>query len=44
MLLLFSNLLFALNIFGLTFIWEKALVKKAFAAVTAPLNTGEVRA
>ncbi len=44
MLLLFGNLLFVLNIFGLTFIWEKALGKKAFAAVTAPLNTGEVRA
>jgi cytochrome c oxidase cbb3-type subunit 1 len=39
MLLLFGNLLFALNIFGLTFIWEKALVKKVFAAVTAPLET-----
>jgi cytochrome c oxidase cbb3-type subunit 1 len=43
MLLLFGNLLFALNIFGLTFVWEKALVKKAFAAMTAPLNAGEVR-
>ena len=44
MLLLFGNLLFALNIFGLTFVWEKALVKKVFAAVTAPLETQEVRA
>ena len=43
MLLLFGNLLFALNIFGLTFVWEKALVKKAFAAMTAPLNAGDVR-
>jgi len=39
MLLLFGNLLFALNIFGLAFVWEKALVKKVFAAVTAPLET-----
>ena len=39
MLLLFGNLLFALNIFGLTFVWEKALLKKAFTAVTAPLET-----
>jgi cytochrome c oxidase cbb3-type subunit 1 len=38
MLLLFGNLLFALNIFGLAFVWEKALVKKAFAAMTAPLE------
>ena len=44
MLLLFGNLLFALNIFGLTFIWEKSLVKKVFAAMTAPLETPEVRA
>jgi cytochrome c oxidase cbb3-type subunit 1 len=36
MLLLFGNLLFALNIVGLTFVWEKALVKKVFAAVKAP--------
>jgi cytochrome c oxidase cbb3-type subunit 1 len=39
MLLLFGNLLFALNIFGLAFVWEKALVKKAFAVVTASLET-----
>jgi cytochrome c oxidase cbb3-type subunit 1 len=39
MLLLFGNLLFALNIFGLMFIWEKSLVKKAFAVVTASLVT-----
>ena len=38
MLLLFGNLLFALNIFGLAFVWEMALVKKVFAAVTAPLE------
>jgi cytochrome c oxidase cbb3-type subunit 1 len=43
MLLLFGNLLFALNIIGLTFVWEKALVKRAFVAMTAPLNVGEVR-
>jgi cbb3-type cytochrome oxidase subunit 1 len=44
MLLLFGNLLFALNIFGLTFVWEKALVKKAYAIVTAPLKNQEVKA
>jgi cytochrome c oxidase cbb3-type subunit 1 len=44
MLLLFGNLLFALNIFGLTFVWEKALFKKAFAAVKSPMDAGEVRA
>ena len=43
MLLLFGNLLFALNIFGLAFVWEKALVKKVFAAVTAPLETVRLR-
>jgi cytochrome c oxidase cbb3-type subunit 1 len=42
MLLMFGNLLFALNLFGLAFVWEKALVKKIFGAVTAPLeNEGE---
>ncbi|HZL79943.1 MAG TPA: cbb3-type cytochrome c oxidase subunit I [Candidatus Limnocylindrales bacterium] len=39
MLLLFGNLLFMLNIFGLAFIWEISVVKKTFAAVTAPLET-----
>jgi cytochrome c oxidase cbb3-type subunit 1 len=36
--ILLGNLLFALNIFAMTFIWEKSLVKKAFAVVTAPLE------
>jgi cytochrome c oxidase cbb3-type subunit 1 len=39
MLLLFGNLLFALNIFGLTLIWEISLVKKVFSALKAPLET-----
>ncbi|MGD0252337.1 MAG: cbb3-type cytochrome c oxidase subunit I [Verrucomicrobiota bacterium] len=37
--LLFGNLLFALNIFGLTVIWKLALLKKAIAIVKAPLET-----
>ncbi len=37
LLILLGNSLFALNIFAMTFIWEKSLVKKAFAIVTAPL-------
>jgi len=39
MLLLSGNLLFALNIFGLAFVWEISLVKKVITAVTAPLAT-----
>ena len=39
LLILLGNSLFALNIFAMTFIWEKSLVKKAFAVVTAPLET-----
>jgi cytochrome c oxidase cbb3-type subunit 1 len=35
--ILLGNSLFALNIFAMTFVWEKSLVKKAFAVVTAPL-------
>ena len=38
--LLVGNLLFALNIFGLTFIWKLALFKKVLAVVKAPLETG----
>jgi cytochrome c oxidase cbb3-type subunit 1 len=38
LLILLGNLLFALNIFAMTFVWEKSLVKKAFAVVTAPLE------
>ena len=37
LLILLGNSLFALNIFAMTFVWEKALVKKAFAIVIAPL-------
>jgi cytochrome c oxidase cbb3-type subunit 1 len=39
LLILLGNSLFALNIFAMTFVWEKSLVKKAFAVVTAPLET-----
>jgi cytochrome c oxidase cbb3-type subunit 1 len=38
LLILLGNLLFALNIFAMTFVWEKSLVKKLFAIVTAPLE------
>jgi cbb3-type cytochrome oxidase subunit 1 len=38
LLILFGNLLFALNIFAMTFVWGKSLVKKAYAMVTAPLD------
>jgi cytochrome c oxidase cbb3-type subunit 1 len=37
LLLLLGNLLFALNIFGLTIIWKLALLKQAVAIVKAPL-------
>jgi cbb3-type cytochrome oxidase subunit 1 len=40
LLILSGNSLFALNIFAMTFIWEKSLVKKALALVKAPLETG----
>ena len=43
LLILLGNLLFALNIFAMTFIWEKSLVKKALAIVTAPLEPVEVK-
>ena len=42
--ILLGNLLFALNIFAMTFVWEKSLVKRAFAIVTAPLERSEVKA
>ena len=38
LLILLGNSLFALNIFAMTFVWEKSLVKKAFTVVTAPLE------
>ena len=41
--LLLGNLLFALNIFGLTLIWKLALLKKAMAIVKAPLETASVQ-
>ena len=40
LLILSGNLLFALNIFGLTFVWKLALLRKAVAFVKAPLGTG----
>ena len=39
LLLLLGNLLFALNIFGLTFVWKWSLLKQAVALVKAPLET-----
>jgi hypothetical protein len=44
LLILLGNSLFALNIFVMAFVWEKSLVKKAFAVVTAPLETGSASA
>ena len=38
LLVLLGNLLFALNIFGLTFVWKLALLKKAVAIAKAPLE------
>ena len=37
--LLLGNLMFALNIFGLTLIWKLALLKKVMAIVKTPLTT-----
>jgi cytochrome c oxidase cbb3-type subunit 1 len=42
--ILLGNSLFALNIFAMTFVWEKSLVKKAFAVVTAPLEKSSASA
>ena len=44
LLILLGNSLFALNIFAMTFVWEKSLVKKAFAVVTAPLEKSSASA
>jgi cytochrome c oxidase cbb3-type subunit I len=41
--LLLGSLLFAANIFVMTFKWKMALLKLAFAAVIAPLETSEVK-
>jgi cytochrome c oxidase cbb3-type subunit 1 len=43
LLLLLGSLLFAANIFVMTFKWKMALLKTAFAAVVAPLETSEVK-
>jgi cytochrome c oxidase cbb3-type subunit I len=43
LLLLLGSLLFAANIFVMTFKWKMALLKTAFAAVIAPLETSEVK-
>ena len=37
--LLLGNMLFALNVFGLTLVWKLALLQKAVAIVNAPLET-----
>ncbi len=42
--LLLGNLLFALNIFGLTLIWKLALLKKTIAVVKAPLEVASASA
>jgi hypothetical protein len=44
LLLLLGALLFALNIFVMTIQWKIALLKTAFAAITAPLPVSEVKA
>jgi cytochrome c oxidase cbb3-type subunit 1 len=44
LLILTGNLLFALNIFAMTFIWKISLLKTAYAAVTAPLETSSASA
>jgi cytochrome c oxidase cbb3-type subunit 1 len=41
--LLLGSLLFAANIFAMTFKWKIALLKSGIAAVTAPLETSEVK-
>jgi cytochrome c oxidase cbb3-type subunit I len=43
LILLLGSLLFAANIFVMTLKWKLSLVKSGFAAVTAPLETGEVK-
>lgn len=41
--LLLGSLLFAANIFAMTFKWKMALLKKLYAAITAPIETAEVK-
>jgi cytochrome c oxidase cbb3-type subunit I len=43
LLLLLGSLLFAANIFTMTFKWKLALLKSLIAAVKAPLETAEVK-
>jgi hypothetical protein len=43
LLLLLGGLIFALNVFGLTFKWKMALLKSAIAAIKAPLPAVEVK-
>jgi cytochrome c oxidase cbb3-type subunit I len=43
LLILLGSLLFAANIFAMTFKWKLALLKSLVAAVNAPLETGEVK-
>lgn len=42
-LILLGNVLFALNIFAMTFIWKTALLKKILPAINAPLEPMEVK-
>jgi cytochrome c oxidase cbb3-type subunit 1 len=42
--LLLANLIFALNLFVMLFLWHKSVVIAVFAAVTAPLAKSEVKA
>jgi hypothetical protein len=41
--LLLGSLLFAANIFAMTFKWKLALLKSAIAAIKAPLEASEVK-
>jgi cytochrome c oxidase cbb3-type subunit I len=43
LLILIANVLFAVNLFAMTFVWKIKLARTVFAAVTAPLKTSEVR-
>jgi hypothetical protein len=43
LILLAGAMLFALNIFVMTIKWKLGLMKSALAAISAPLETGEVK-
>jgi cytochrome c oxidase cbb3-type subunit 1 len=43
LLLLLGGLIFALNVFGLTFKWKMALLKSLIAAIKSPLEIAEVK-